>query len=453
MDFTINLLALLSLVVCSAFLSIAEIAVAASGRIKLRQLADKGDLRAERVLAVQAAPGRFLATVQVGLNVVSILGGIVGNDVLSPHFEKFAAQFVPTEPAKHLGFMASFLLVTSAFTVLADLVPRALAMNQPERFALPVVGPLMKLTQMMRPIVVFHSSIAGKILALLGQADHRDQRVTSLDIITLAKAGTVDGAVDASEQRVIENIFDLDTRSVESVMTPRENVVYLLTEYDEAGIRATILKDPYANYLVCSGGIDIVTGYVSASTLFQRVLRGESLELCGEVGKILLRKVLIVPDRLTLSEMLSLFRQERESFAVIVNEYNLVVGVITLTDLMSTVMGGMVVDYNEMKIVQHDDGSFIAELASPILIVQRALGIEALPNAGQYDTLAGLLVVLLRRVPRCNDSATWAGWNFEVTNVGKSHAGHVMISRSADMPAAAPKSGVVPLSNKPAISP
>ena len=154
----------------------------------------------------------------------------------------------------------------------------------------------------------------------------------------------------------------------------------------------------------------------------------------------LVRKVLIVPDKLTLSEVLEQFRQVHEDFAVIVNEYSLVVGVVTLNDVMSTVMGDLVVGgpSDEEQIVQRDENSWLIDGVTPVSDVVRVLDLDELPHAGEYETLAGFLMVMLRRVPRRTDSVSWSGFKFEVLDVDSYRIDQVMVSRlpSADSPAA-----------------
>jgi CBS domain containing-hemolysin-like protein len=178
---------------------------------------------------------------------------------------------------------------------------------------------------------------------------------------------------------------------------------------------------------VCEGDIDHVVGYVDAKDLFQRVLNNQPISLADDS---LVRKVLIVPDRLTLSEVLEQFRQVHEDFAVIVNEYSLVVGVVTLNDVMSTVMGDLVVGpADEEQIVQRDDNSWLIDGVTPISDVLRVLALDEPPHAGEYETLAGFLMVMLRRVPRRTDSVTWGGFKFEVLDVDSYRIDQVMVSR------------------------
>mgnify|MGYP000892115606 FL=1 len=313
--------------------------------------------------------------------------------------------------------------------MLADLIPKRVAMVEPERVALRVVGPMLVLARVLMPLVWLLNGLSNLLIRAFGLPAEREERVTTADILALTEAGMQSGTVANAEQRVIENVFELETRTVESAMTPRDRIVFLTLDDDDALIRNRVAERPHSTYVVCDGGIDRPVGYVDAADLFQRVLHDQPLSLRGDGAQALLHKVLIVPDRLTLAEMLTQFRQAREDFAVIVNEYALVVGVITLNDVMSTVMASLVVPEDEELIVRRDDGSFLADGVTPIPDVQRALGIDQWPQAGQYDTLAGFLMVMLRRIPRRTDRTEWAGWRFEVMDVDSHRVDQVMITR------------------------
>lgn len=430
----LHLLFIALLIAGAAFFSVAEISMAAARRLKLRQLADEGDVRAARVIAVQQAPGHYFTVVQIGLNMVAILGGIVGEGALTPHFATLLGYVLGAEQAQTAGFALSFLTVTALFIVLADLVPRRLGMNDPERLAMSTVGPMSLLTTLLKPLVWVFNGLSDGLSRLLGLPQQRDDRVTHHDILALTEAGAQAGAVHSHEQQAIENIFELDTRTVESAMTTRERIVFLSMDDDEALLRNRVAEAPHSTYLVCGESIDEVLGYVDATDLFQRVLLSEpiSLKACSDSG--LIKKVLIVPDRLTLAEMLNQFRSAHEDFAVIVNEYSLVVGVITLNDVMSTVMGSMVASHDEEQIIRRDDGSFLADGITPMPDLQRALGIDEWPQAGQYDTLAGFLMVMLRRIPKRTDQVAWQGWRFEVMDVDRYRVDQVMITRLGDKP-------------------
>lgn len=414
------------LIAASAFFSAAEISLAASRRLRLRQLADDGDARAERVLRLQEQPGDYFTVVQIGQNAVAILGGIVGESALSPGFGTLLARWLPEATAQNLGFAASFLLVTSLFILFADLVPKRLGMADPEPMAVRLMRPMSLCMALLKPLVWLYSRSADGLFRLMGLSSLRDDRITSDDVLAMMEAGARAGVLAAREQQVITNVFELDTRTVSSAMSQRERVAFFRRDDADAVIRLRIAAEPFSTYPVCEGDIDHVVGYVDAKDLFQRVLNNQPISLADDS---LVRKVLIVPDRLTLSEVLEQFQQAHEDFAVIVNEYSLVVGVVTLNDVMSTVMGDLVSPFDEEQIVRRDQDSWLIDGITPIEDVCHALSLGELPHDSEYETLAGFLMVMLRRVPRRTDSVLWGGYKFEVLDVDSYRIDQVMVSR------------------------
>jgi CBS domain containing-hemolysin-like protein len=426
MSLTQSLVVIALLIVASAFFSIAEISLAASRRLRLRQLADEGDARATQVMRIQEQPGPYFTVVQIGLNAIAILGGIVGEGAFGPIFVALFEHGMGVQQAGTAGFLASFVVVTSLFILFADLLPKRLGMNEPERLALRVVAPMQALLAIFKPLVWLYSRAADLLFRTLGLPAQRDDRITSDDILALAEAGAQAGVLARREQQVIANVFELDSRPVTSAMTQRDRIAYFLRDDPDAVIRARIAAEPFSTYPVCDGDIDHVVGYVDAKDLFQRALNNQPIAL-GDAN--LVRRILMVPDRLTLAEVLEQFRQAHEDFAVIVNEYSLVVGVVTLNDVMSTVMGELVPTPDEELIVQRDDGSWLIDGVTPMQDVQRVLALDELPHADEYETLAGFLMVMLRRVPRRTDSLTWGGWRFEVLDVDSHRIDQVLVSR------------------------
>lgn len=210
-------------------------------------------------------------------------------------------------------------------------------------------------------------------------------------------------------------------------MTARDRIAWFDKNDSDAIVRARITAEPFSTYPVCDGNIDHVVGYVDAKDLFQRILKNQPIRLDDPA---LLHKAVVVPDRLTLTEVLAQFRQAHEDFAVIVNEYSLVVGVVTLNDVMSTVMGDLVAPADEDLIVQREEGSWLIDGITPMADVQRVLGLETLPHAADYETLAGFLMVMLRRVPRRTDRVLWEGYSFEVLDVDSYRIDQVMVTRN-----------------------
>ncbi|MDF1485899.1 hemolysin family protein [Ramlibacter sp. H39-3-26] len=431
MNLTSSLLLIALLIAASAFFAVAEIALAASRRLRLRQMTDEGDARAERVMRLQEQPGPYFTVVQIGQNAIAILGGIVGEGALSPYLAAALRRWLGAEAADRAGFVLSFLFITSLFILLADLFPKRLGMTEPERMAVRVVRPMRALMAVFMPLVWLYSKGADALLRLFNLPTERDDRITSADILAMTEAGARAGILAAREQQVIANVFELDTRTVGSAMTQRDRIAFFLRDDPDAVVRLRIAAEPFSTYPVCDGDIDHVVGYVDAKDLFQRVLNGQPISLADDA---LVHKALIVPDRLTLAEVLEQFRLVGEDFAVIVNEYSLVVGVVTLNDVMSTVMGDLISPLDEEQIVRRDDASWLIDGVTPIQDVLRALDIESLPHPEEYETLAGFLMVMLRRVPRRTDAVHCAGYKFEVLDVDSYRIDQVMVTRESAAP-------------------
>jgi CBS domain containing-hemolysin-like protein len=391
-------------------------------------MAEDGDARAETVIAVQQQPGDYFTVVQICINALAILGGIVGEGVFSPYATKVLEHWLSPEMATNMGFLVSFTLVMSLFIVLTDIIPKQTGMAEPERYAVRVVGIMLFLAKLFRPLVWIYARLSNGLMRLMRLPQRRDERITSDDILALTEAGARSGALARGEQQIIENIFELGTRTVPSAMTPRDRIAFFHLDDPDSIIRARISEEPYSTYPVCQGDIDHIIGYVDAHDLFQRVLNGQPISLAE---RTLIHKVLIVPDRLTLAEVLEQFRQVGEDFAVIVNEYSLVVGVVTLNDVMSTVMGDLVAPSDEDLIVQRDEHSWLIDGVTPITDVCRVLGIEELPHDEEYETLAGFLMDQLRRVPRRTDTVTLGDYKFEVMDVDTYRVDQVLVTRIA----------------------
>lgn len=436
MDSISSLLLIAALIAASAFFSIAELAVAAARRLRLRQMADLGDARAQRVLDVQAEPGDFFTAIQIGMNTVAILGGVVGEGAFAPLILPLLQRLqVPAIHAQTLASVASFALITSLFILLADLFPKRLGMSAPEAVAVRVVGPMHVVLGLLKPIVWLFKRLTDALFKLLGLPEHRDEAVTPDDILAMAAAGAEAGVLAGAEHRVIENVFELDTRLVTSSMTARDHIIHFLLDDSETLIKARIDQYPHSTYLVCDGDIDHVVGYVDSKDLLSRVLNNQPIALNAEG---LIKKVLMVPDRITLSEMLMQFRQAFEDYAVIVNEYSLVVGIITINDVMSTVMGSLMAPLDEEQIVQRDADSWLIDGITPIEDVLRALDLDSLPYQEDYETIAGFMMVMLRRIPRRTDSVSWGGFRFEVMDVDSYKIDQIMVTRESSGKASSP---------------
>lgn len=417
---------LVALILSSSFFSISEISLAAAKKIRLTTMAEEGQPKASRVLALQEHPGHFFTVVQIGVNAVALAGGIVGERLFSPAFTDFALNFTANGAlANTFGFWSSFILSTTAFILFADLIPKRLALVAPEQIAVAVIGPMSFLIRALAPFVWFFNGIANFTIRLLGLPEHAQEKITSEDIIATVDAGTAAGIIATEEQTAIENIFELESRTVPSSMTARESIVYLLLDDTEEEICRKVVNTPHNQYIVCNENLDNVVGIVDSKALLRRIMSEKDLSL-KESG--LVRPVQMVPDSLTLSEILDCFKRTHSDFAVIINEYALVVGIITLNDVMSTVMGDLVSTEEEAQILEREDGSWLVEGSTAIDDLERLLGFESLPEDSTYETVAGFIMYMLRKIPKRTDRITYGGYRFEVIDVDNNKVDQILVT-------------------------
>ena len=422
-----NLLVICILVLISSFFSISEIALAGARRIKLKLLAESGDNRANKILHLQENSAEFFATSQIGLNAVAILGGIVGESALRPYFIDLISPFYQGKMLDNIGFIMSFLLVTLLFILFADLIPKRIGMINPERVALAVIEPVLLSIKLFKPLAWIINGLANLIFRIFKINMVREENITFDDVSAVVDAGAQAGVLLKQEHHFIENVFELEERNVPSSMTTREDVVYFTLGESEQSIRQKIANYPYSKFLVCKDSIDEVIGYVDTKDILVKLLSNQSQILLNETT---IRNVLIIPDTLTLSELLDRFRSSKEKFAVVMNEYALIVGVITLSDIMMTVMGDWVAPIeDEQQIIQRDEFSWLIEGTTPIENVKHALGIEDFPDWDNYETLAGFMMYKLRKIPRPADFVEYQGYKFEVVDIDHHKIDQLLVTR------------------------
>ncbi|QSX33416.1 HlyC/CorC family transporter [Shewanella avicenniae] len=421
-----NLLLVIVLIAVSCLFSMSEIALAAARKIRLRQMMDEGDIRAEKVLTLQAAPGNFFTVVQIGLNAVAIMGGIVGESAFTPYFTQLLAGVLPEPWLAQVSFALSFIMVTSLFILLADLMPKRIAMVMPERIAVNLVGPMLVCIKLLRPLVWLFNSLATAIMKLFHLPMVRKDEITSDDIYAIMDAGAEAGVLDKEEQQMIENVFEMQSLSVTSAMTAREGLVFFRLQETEDVIKSKISEHPYSKFLVCDGPLDNIKGYVDAKELLVRVINGKPIDLNDSS---LVHPSLIVPDTLSMSEAMEYFRQQRTDFAIVMNEYALVVGIVTSNDLQSAVMGAWSLHETEEQIVARDANSWLVDGVTPISDVMRAFNIDEFPQSQNYETVAGFMMYMLRKIPKRTDSVNFAGYKFEVVDIDSYKVDQLLVTR------------------------
>lgn len=421
-----DLLFIAVLIMTSALFAMSEIAIAASRKIKLRVMVDEGDRKAADVLSLQEQPGAFFAMIQIALNAIAILGGIVGEQALSPYIEGVVSMFYQGPLLGKVSFLISFLSITSLFILFADLLPKRIAMIMPETVAVRIVSVMRWVTFALTPFVLFFNSLTNLILRLFKVPAMREDTVTTEDIVAMMDAGAEYGSLQKQEYDLIGNVFDLEARFLSSVMSPREQIVYFDINEASDDIASKIIEHPHNHFLVCNGNLDKLIGSVESKDILRQVLKGDVANINDNM---LSRDIFYLPETLSLSEALNAFKAAAQPFAVVVNEYALVVGIVTVKDLMKGFMGDLISHQGDELIIKRDENSWLVDGLTPVVELAKVLDIEEFPEQMHYETVAGFLIYTMKRIPKRAEYIQFSGYKFEVVDVEGIRVEQLLVSK------------------------
>lgn len=428
---TADILIIFALLVANGVFAMAEIALVASRRIRLEQHAAGGHAGAVTALRLKAGSTDFLSTAQVGITLIGIFAGAYSGSTLA---EPLAAALAPLPGVGPYADTVAFAVVVSALTyfslVIGELVPKAIALRAPERMISLVAQPFAALARVASPLVRLLSASTTVVLWILRIKPVDEPHPTEEEIRALMKQATRAGEIEPVEQKIVERMFHLGDRRVSSLMTPRPDIDWVDADANLETIRAQFVDRPHSRVVVCDGELDKVVGVAYAVDLLTVVLQGKPIAL-----GTLARQPLFVPETITAFLLLERLQAGRTHTAIVVDEYGAVQGLVTLTDLLEGLVGALP-DRPVSEpgpIVQRADGSWLVDGSIPI---DELRGTIPLPDVeaeeeGAFDTLAGLIMTRLSRLPRAGDSFEWGGLRFEVIDMDDRRVDKVLVSRVA----------------------
>jgi len=418
------------LIVINGLFAMSEMALVSSRKARLQRLADEGKPGAALALALHHDPSRFLSTVQVGITFIMVLNGAIGEGALAdPLTAWFATLSVPAETARLLAMSLTVVLLTYLSVVIGELVPKQLALLAPERIAALVSGPMAVVSRLTAPLVWLFSASSNAILRLCRARSSNEPPVTDEEIKVLMGQGAEAGVFHQSEREIVSNVLRLDEQRVAAIMTPRQDMYLVDLADSEEEVRRQVADSPYARVVVCRDGVDNIVGVLQRSDLLKPALEHQPFAL-GEV----LRQPVYVPESVTTTHLLESLRRNRSQFALVIDEYGDVQGLVTLNDVLASIVGDMPSqdDEEEQDVVQRDDGSFLMDGGLSLERLKSELQMkEDLPGEEENDfhTLGGLVMHLLGRIPREADHFVLGDWRFEVVDMDKNRVDKVLVSR------------------------
>ncbi|MBX6426710.1 MAG: HlyC/CorC family transporter [Variibacter sp.] len=415
MGMWLELAIVVGLVLLNGFFALAEMAVVSSRRMRLQQMAEGGDRGAERALSLAENPGRFLSAVQVGITLIGILSGAFGGATLGARLGTVLDEWPLFAPhGERIAFILVVVFITALSVILGELVPKRVALSNPEPIAAWVARPLGWVSMIGRPFVWMFERSTALLLAMMGIRDQAGRTVTEEEVKFAIAEGTEAGVIDEAEEEMIHGVLELADRSVESIMTPRPDVYWIDLEDDPEELYRDIAECPYSRIVVArDGDMSHPLGVVQKKDLVGDLISGQGIRIESH-----LLQPAHVPEGIPAMRMLQIFRTTPLHVAFVFDEYGDFQGIVTLTDVMSAVAGEMPEEHRPtpQELQQREDGSWLVDGRAAIDDVKEALGLRMETN-GDFHTAAGLALDRLARIPTEGESFELEGWRVEIVDM------------------------------------
>jgi putative hemolysin len=416
------------LILLNGFFSMAEMAIISARKTRLQQAANNGREGARVALELKQDAGRFLSTVQIGITAINVLASVLGGATLADTFDRWLIHEGgwPGRNATAISFVAVVAIISYLTLILGELVPKRIALSRPEAIASALSRFVRFASRMARPAEWFLERSSSLVLRLIPLRANETQAVTDEEIAIIMREGAALGHFERTETAIVQMALRLDDRPVNAVMTPRTQVEFLDLGDSDAENRRKIVASAYSRFPVTEGTPPQVLGIVEGKKLLAAALTGKSFDL-----RSVLRPPLYVPASVTALRALEIFKASGEPMALVVDEYGELEGILTLNDIMTSLVGEIASpeEPGNPSVVHRDDGSWLIDGMVPIDTVRDTIGLAALPGEGEGDfhTLGGFVMARINRIPKVGDKATVEGFRFEVVVMDGRRVDRVLI--------------------------
>ncbi len=428
MSIGFEVLIVVVLILLSGLFALSEAAVISSRKLRLQQRANEGDDGARAALQLSENPALFISTAQIGTTSMAVLAGVFGGVTISNWFSQQLERISVAQPYAYLlGLFITVILIAIFTLVLGQQVPKRLALHEPERIASFIARPMLLISKLFAPIVWLMGALSGALLFIIGITPSEDPLVTEEEIQVLLDQGTQAGVFEVAEQDMVAGVFSLSDRRVSSLMTPRNEIVWLDVNDTLESIRLTIAESAYSRFPVCHDELEHVLGVIKARDLLLSHLSGEPLNL-----KAHLSSILYIPETSLASRALEMFKEANPELMLVVNEFGGVQGLLTLTDILEEIVGD--IEMSEPQATQRQDGSWLLDGMLTVDDFKEIFNIRHLPDEQEYETLGGFVMLHLGRIPAPADRFDWNNLTFEVMDMDNKRVDKVQVTNNAIKP-------------------
>lgn len=425
----IELLIVLGLIVINGLLAMSEMALVSARPARLETLANSGSKGARVALRLIEDPNRFLSTVQIGITLVGIVAGAYSGATLAHRLGTWLDRFPAIAPNGDAIAIVPVIVVITYLSLLGELVPKRVALANPETVAIRAALVMRFLSRLAAPVVWFLRLSTEGALALFGLSGTRTSTVTEEEVRLLIAEGTRSGVFEPQEREMIEGVFRLADRAVRAIMTPRADIEWVDQDAQGEALEFAIRNCHFSRLLVCNGSVDHAVGVLHMRDVIPVLLARQPIDL-----KALMRPALFVPDRTAILKLLDMFKDDKTHLAVAVDEYGTTEGLVTLTDLLESIAGDIPEpgDEDESLLVERGDGSWLADGMIPIDEFEDMTGLRGLKDAGNFHTLAGFVLHCLGHLPKAGDKFDHDGTSFEVVDMDGRRIDKVLVTPGLD---------------------
>lgn len=413
----------------NGFFAAAEIAIIAARRGRLEQRAEEGSRNAAKALELSRDPNRFLPTVQIGITLVSAFGAAYGGQQIVDDLSQMISQWpfaFAREHSESIGLAIFVVCFTYASLIIGELVPKRAALHRAESLAIFVAPVMSSLAKAARPIVWLMGASSDAVLWLLRLRAGAEPTVSLDDIEHLIDAGTAEGIVEPLEQKLAIEALRLGEHTVGEIMRPRIDLDAMDVDTPPDEVLGTVAMAGFSRLPVYERDLDHIIGFVHIKDLFRQLHLGWPLEL-----RKLLHPALFVPESMRLDRLLELFQEKHNQLAIVLNEYGGTEGMVTLEDVMEEIVGEIRDEHRragDQAFVQRDDGSWLIDGAATISAVADHLDLdEELFEDRDFNTLGGLILHQLGRIPSIGDWVDWNGLQMEVVDMDGKRIDRVLV--------------------------
>ncbi|WP_419052128.1 hemolysin family protein [Parabacteroides goldsteinii] len=415
---------IIGLILLNGILSMSEIALVSARKARLELDAKRGNKSAQTALKLAGEPDRFLSTIQIGITLIGILTGLYSGEAFAYNLAE-VVRHVPVLEPYALGVSKTIIviIVTYLTLIMGELVPKRIGMGYAERVSMLVAKPMYFLSKLALPFVWLLSKSTSLVIKITGIKANEENKVTEEEIKAIVKEGFDGGEVQEVEQDIVERVFNLGDRNVGSIMTHRSDLVWLDVTDSIEKIREKVQENLFNIYPVASEKFDNIKGVVYLKDLFGRI---DEPDFSLEEG---IRPAQYLPENQSVYNALEQFKEARVKYGIVTDEFGGIQGIVTLKDIMEGLIGQVPEVGEEAEIVQRADGSWLVDGQYNFYDFLEYFDMEDLYAEHDYNTLSGLILEILERVPKTGETLTWLTFEFEIVDMDGARIDKVLVKK------------------------